>query len=146
MKSLVYIRQQLPIPFLLALIFILSFSACVKDERSCIARSGKGGLTVQVYPVYKGQPVESTKTYKDTVYVKYGASSFPGNNMSKYELKVVTPEGKSSVNVSKLNCGVYYFFVVCQDTVSGNRLTGGASFISDKITGDFNLVIPVDVN
>ncbi|MBL0340470.1 MAG: hypothetical protein IPP71_05815 [Bacteroidetes bacterium] len=143
-SSNLLLKSNLLSGFVLGL-FLLSFSSCVKDERNCIASGGKGSLKVEVFPVYKGQPVTSTNAFKDTVYIKYGAKSFPGQSPSKYELKYVIPEGKNSINITKLNCGVYYFYVVCKDSISGKRITGGANFISDKITGSFNLVVPVDL-
>jgi hypothetical protein len=135
--------NSIQIPFLTLIAILTLLSSCVKDERNCVASRGKGGLTVKVFPVYQGQPVPSSKTFKDTVYVKYGATSFPGYSLTKYQLKVVVPFQENSVNVTKLNCGAYYFLVVCQDPVTGNRLRGGATFNSDKISGNFNLVIPV---
>ncbi len=134
------------IPFALAIFLLVSIASCNKDERNCIAGKGKGGIEITVFPVYNGLPVASSKAFKDTVLVKYGTTNFPGDNQSKYELHVIAKEGEKSAVISKINCGVYYIFVICQDTVSGRRLTGGASFVSDKINGEFNLVIPVSAN
>jgi len=114
------------------------------DESSCIAKKSNGGINVNVFPVYNGKPVVSRKAYRDTVYIKYGASSFPGVSLSKYEIKLVAPVGNNFVNISKLNCGNYYFYIACQDSASGQRLTGGASLITDKIVGNFDIVIPVN--
>ncbi len=125
------------------LLSVFTLSSCMKDETSCIAKKSNGGVNVNVYPVYNGKPVVSRKTYRDTAYVKYGASSFPGASLSKYELKLVAPVGNHFVNISKLNCGSYYFYVVCQDSATGQRLTGGAGMITDKITGDFDIAVPV---
>ncbi len=115
----------------------------MKDESNCIAKKSNGGINVKVYPEYNGKPVVSRKAFRDTAYVKYGATSYPGASLSKYEIKLIGAEGDHFVNITKLNCGVYYFYLVCQDSASGQRLTGGASFITDKVVGDFDIVIPV---
>lgn len=96
-----------------------------------------------MYPIYNGKPVISRSAHKNIAYVKYGTSSFPGNSLGKYEVKVVAPAGDHFVNISKLNCGAYYFYVTCQDSATGLPLTGGASLITDKVVGDFDIVIPV---
>lgn len=125
------------------LLGIFTLSSCIKDESSCIAKKSNGGINVNVYPVYNGKPVVSRKAYRDTAYIKYGVSSNPGTSLSKYDIKLVAPEGSHFVNISKLNCGTYYFFVACQDSATGQRLTGGTSLITDKIVGNFDIVVPV---
>lgn len=135
-----------PINSFYLLVFLLgafTFSSCVKDESSCIARKSNGGINVVIIPQYNGNPVVSRKAYKDTVYIKYGSSSYSGVTVSKYDNKIAGAINEPFVNITKLNCGAYYFYVACQDSATGQRLTGGAGMITDKITGDFEIIVPV---
>ena len=144
MKSPVMLKSH-PTTLLFSLLCVLSLSSCLKDEKNCLAGWTNGGISVVIQPVFNGQPVVSTKTFKDTVYVKFGATKFPGYNLTKYEAKFVAPLGDKEILITKLNCGAYYFLVSCQDSASGQKLTGGASFFTDRVSGTFNISIPVNV-
>lgn len=119
------------------------FTSCVKDDKSCIAARGGGSNVVIIKPVYNGLTFSANDNVVDTVFIKYGTSTFPGTNTKKYDEFIVSIEDRNHVALRRLTCGVFYFWVVSQDTTTGNRITGGASFITDKINDTFEISVPL---
>lgn len=122
---------------------IIFSASCNKDDKYCIASRGSGGNRVIITPVFNGKALSADDDFTDTVYVKYGTTTFPGTNVAKYDDKLISIEDRSYVDIRKLSCGVFYFWVVTRDSITGNRLTGGASFITDQTNGTFNISVPV---
>ncbi|MBK8876164.1 MAG: hypothetical protein IPN13_20700 [Bacteroidetes bacterium] len=119
------------------------FNSCVKDDKSCIASRGGGANNVFITPTFNGIAFSGNDNVVDTVFIKYGSSVFPGTNPKKYDEIIVSIEDRNNVAIRRLSCGIFYFWVVSQDTVTGNRITGGASFITDKINGTYQISVPL---
>ena len=126
---------------IIALIVLSAINGCVQDDRTCFAGKGKGNLRVVIHPYFNGQPVDVA--LDDTVYIDYGKSSFAGSSPNHYEAKVYGAAGTNYIDITKLNCGIYYFYVVSSNKTTGDRFSGGASFTTDEISGNFNIVVPL---
>lgn len=88
------------------------FSACKKNNTG-------GNVTVNISAAHHGKPIPFTK-----VYIKYGASEFPGLETSVYSTVQTTDiEGKTTFN--NLFYGDYYFFGEGYDTAVQAKVRGG---------------------
>jgi len=125
--------------FLLALIFIFS---CKKAEDKCIGGSG-GSLTLKVYLQHSEHAVVNLKNYRDTVYIKYNVTEFPGYDLSAYDATLIGEWPGDYVTVPNLKCGNYFIYGVGYESVHGYRVAGGIPFTTDKKEGEVSVTIPV---
>lgn len=94
------------------LISMVLFASCKKNNTG-------GNVSVHISTAHHGNPIPFTK-----VYIKYGASEFPGLEASAYSTVQTTDiDGKTTFN--NLLHGDYYFFGVGYDTAVQATVRGG---------------------
>ncbi len=97
---------------MIAVITILIIASCKKE-----GTGGRADITTIVQHHGKNIPFS-------TVYVKYGAKDFPGQDVSKYDANQKTDkEGHTSFK--SLKRGDYYFFCVGYDSAIAAIVKGG---------------------
>lgn len=99
---------------------------------------GTGGKVTVVCDIYHHEG----PTHGDTVYVKFGTKDLPGTKPTDYDLTVIGDPNSTTVNVTNLKCGDYYFYAVGLDTVP-QRVTGGRSVSFDEEDGTIQISLPV---
>jgi len=97
---------------IIALISTILFTACKKNNTG-------GNVTVNISTAHHGKPISFTK-----VYIKYGASEFPGFETSAYNT-VQTTDVDGKTTFSNLLYGDYYFFGEGYDTAVQATVRGG---------------------
>ena len=126
---------------LLVVSMLSSLSSCSK-KNDCNAGTG-GSLTIVAFPQHHGRSIYSRENYRDTIFVKFNASDFPGVNPSSYDTKFIGDSGTNFVTLNGLQCGNYYFYGVGWDTTGPYRVTGGIPYSTIQKTGSLNLAVPV---
>ena len=76
------------------------------------------------------------------VYIKYGAKSFPGANITYYNANV-TADKSGHYEFLNFNDGYYYLFAVGFDTLIGNTVNGNAPAVLKTKTQTLEADIPV---
>lgn len=100
---------------ILAAIVAIVFSACKKE--------GTGGnATVATIVQHHGKNIPFS-----TVYIKYGAKDFPGDDISKYDANQKTDK-EGHTHFEGLQKGDYYFYSVGYDSSTAATVKGGISF------------------
>jgi len=115
---------------LLAIFFIVTFISSCKDE-------GPGGRAI-----IKG----AVKHHSDiipnaTVYIKYGATEFPGTTPADYDAQIVA-DASANFEFTNLVKGNYYLYAVGYDITIGQPVKGG---VAVNIKRNENKVIDVPV-
>jgi hypothetical protein len=130
----------------LVLITFFIVQACkkteTKKEESCIGGSG-GNLTLVVYPQHHGKELKSSVNYRDTVYIKYNATNFPGKSPSSYDKVIAGDSGENHVHISGLKCGSYFIYATAFDTSAQERVYGGIPFTTSQKEGEVSVMVPV---
>jgi hypothetical protein len=127
----------------IAILAMIGLSACEDDE----CKAGKGGdLTLRLEAQHHAIPIYSSIAYRDTAYIKFEATDFPGPNPSSYDMVVVGNANENFVNVSGLKCGQYYVMMTGFDTsaVWNVRVIGGLPINISEKSGTKTLVVPVN--
>jgi hypothetical protein len=132
-KIFVYVALLIPL--------ISFFLSCTKKS-SCNAGTG-GSLTIVAYPQHHGKPIYSHGNYRDTIFVKFNASDFPGTSPSSYDAHFIGDSGTNFVNLNGLQCGNYYIYGVALDSSGPYRVTGGIPYSTTQTSGTLNLDVPV---
>jgi len=116
-----------------AILVIFSFFillACSKP-----GPGGKAQLNIHVKEEGSGKVVNN-----GTVYIRYGATDFPGPDPALYDASQPTDANGTTV-FEGLRRGSYYLWAVGIDTTSGVQTTGGITFDIRNKTGERDLVI-----
>jgi hypothetical protein len=115
-----------------AILFLFSFLiiACSKP-----GPGGKAQLNVHVKEEGTGKVVAN-----GVVYIRYGATEFPGADPGLYDANQLTDINGKTV-FEGLRRGSYYLWAVAVDTASGTQTTGGIAFDIRNKTGERDLVI-----
>lgn len=96
--------------FILALVLFLGLTSCEKE-----GLGGKGEI--------KGYASYEDKTFKPAMfYIKYGADSSPGIDVSRYDASSAS-DSDGKFHFKELNKGDYYIYAVGPD--EGQTLMGG---------------------
>jgi hypothetical protein len=117
------------------LITILSFSlfffACKKNQLG-------GKSTIE------GKVIHHSKAISDaTVYIKMGATEFPGDDISKYDFEV-TADANGNFKVESLYKGDYYLYAIGKDfTVPPPWLVKGGIPVKLRINETSSVDLPV---
>jgi hypothetical protein len=91
---------------------LLFFNACKKE--------GVGGKSsVKGYAQHHGAPIPNCK-----IYIKYGATDFPGTNLSDYDA-TVTANTRAYYEFPDLRKGNYYLYGVGYDSAFAQIVVGG---------------------
>ena len=99
---------------IIALIAVFIISACKKN--------GTGGqVTVAAITKHHDRHIPFS-----TVYIKYDAKEFPGDDVSKYDAKQTTDK-EGHTHFEGLRYGNYYFYGVGYDSVAQATVKGGVA-------------------
>ena len=92
---------------------------------SC-SKPGLGGeATLFVHLMHHTAPVPGLLTWPDTVFIKFGAKSFPGTQAADYDTYFTSVTGSNIVSCTNLRWGHYYLYGVGYDSACFCRVTGG---------------------
>ncbi len=128
----------------IAVLLAISFASCKDEAYEEVCVCGKGGnLTFIFKPQHHGDPIASTSTYRDTIYMKYGAQAFPGADRSNYDAYFVGVPGENEVKVENMRCGIYYFYGAGYDASISEVVRGGIPFITESTSGTIEIPVPV---
>ena len=119
-------------------IFCILFLSSCKDD-SCKAGAG-GSLTFVLSPKHHVRAIPGS-----TIKIKYNSKDFPGEN-GNYEIVTQAGPTESSVTVTGLKCGDYYFYGVGVDsslTDADKTVKGGIPYSTEQESGTIELVVPV---
>jgi hypothetical protein len=110
MKTILNFNKSLII--CLSAILIIATTACHKD--------GSGGKnSINGYVKHHDKVIPNA-----TVYIKYGATEFPGTNVSNYDASV-TADANAYYEIKDLYRGDYYLYGVGYDSNIGLPVSGG---------------------
>lgn len=113
--------------FLIAMLFITSFNSCKEDDtttpiNNCVG--GKGGsVTFEVKTIHHIREIKGC-----TIYIKYNAQDFPGENPSSYDYVFKADDSLSVSYTDSMKCGKYYLFATGIDSLlspPNNIVKGG---------------------
>jgi hypothetical protein len=113
-----------------SLLVILILSSCEKP-----GTGGKARLSIHVIRSATSSPVGGA-----TVYIKYGATEFPGADPINYDAQQVA-DNSGRTDFFELKRGDYYLYAVGMDTVAGVMTAGGVTFDIRNKVGERDLVI-----
>lgn len=123
-------------------ISFLSIFSCRKE--GCEAGTG-GEVTLKIMPEHHGVAIYNSQNYRDTVYVKFNATDFPGPDRSNFDLIMWGNANENFVKVSGLKCGQYYIMVSGFDTSAqwNIRVVGGIPLNFSESSGEKAVTVPV---
>lgn len=119
--------MKLNLLFLIVVLFITSCDSCKEDDpttpvNSCVG--GKGGaVTFQVKTIHHSREIKGC-----TIYIKYNAQEFPGENASNYDYVFKADDSLSISYTDSMKCGNYYVFATGIDSLllpPNNVVKGG---------------------
>lgn len=100
------------------LILPLSIALCTgcgddeKDQSDNCPEGRTGSLKLVANMIHHTRPIKGC-----TVYVKYGATEFPGDDPARYDYSVQAANDTSIAIIDSLNCGDYYIYAVGVDSL-----------------------------
>lgn len=86
---------------------------------SCKKEGTGGKSSVKGYAKHHSAPIPNC-----TIYIKYGATDFPGSNTGNYDASVKA-DGSGHYEISGLRKGNYYLYGVGYDAAIAAPVTGG---------------------
>jgi len=114
-----------------------------EDDGSC-KYGGLGGNTkLVVRPKHNGVFVSGMTSYPDTAYVKFNATSSPGDSASAYDLVQVGPESDYHVEIDSLMPGKYFVYMTGWDSIANVRVFGGVTVLLTQSNGTLQIDVPV---
>ncbi|RDV15473.1 hypothetical protein DXT99_08230 [Pontibacter diazotrophicus] len=114
--------------FLFALVLFVGLTSCTKE-----GLGGKGEI--------KGHAYYESKSFKPAMfYIKYGADSSPGSDISRYDASSAS-DSDGKFHFKELNKGDYYIYAVGPD--EGQTVAGGVHVELDKDEHKDNVQINV---
>jgi hypothetical protein len=105
---------------LLAITLLFTSVSCKKD-----GTGGKAKITGTVAH-------HSTQIPGSIVYIKYGASEFPGKDVSKYDAHVTAASPIASYEINNLLPGNYYVYAVGYDISHNDSVFGGVPVVIER--------------
>ena len=131
-----YIMKGIKIVVILAIVFITS---CKEDK--CKGGGAGGNLTIKATTVHHSRPIPGC-----TIYVKYNATEFPGEDVTKYDFSIKADNDKTFAFVSNLTCGEYYFYAVGIDSLldpSNWICKGGITYSTSQEQDTIAISVPI---
>lgn len=121
---------------------LVTIFGCKKE--GCEAGTG-GEVTLKILPEHHGVPIYNSQNYRDTVYIKFDATDFPGPDPSNFDIVRWGNANENFVNVPGLKCGQYYIMVSGFDTSAqwNIRVVGGVPFNFSETSGEKSITVPV---
>lgn len=99
---------------ILCICSLLSFQGCKPEEEdgdNC-SPGRSGNLRLVLNMIHHTRPIKGA-----TVYIKYGAVEFPGEDPGLYDFSVTADTLSSFATVDSLACGQYYIYAVGIDSL-----------------------------
>jgi hypothetical protein len=109
--------------------------------------AGSGGdVSLVLKAQHHGKAIYSSTTYRDTAYIKFNESDFPGPSVSNYDIVAVGNVNEDFVRVTGLKCGQYYVMMTGFDTsaIWNIRVIGGIPIDFSEQSGEKVIVVPVN--
>ncbi|MDQ3050499.1 MAG: hypothetical protein M3Q95_06400 [Bacteroidota bacterium] len=107
---------------------LLALNSCKRDadipEPYCKA-DNNGSITITLRPEHHDDPIPSLPNYPDSVFIKFNATEFPGDNPALYDIVVAGTAPSAEVVISNLSCGRYFIFMSGFDVSIAERVKGG---------------------
>lgn len=94
---------------------------------SCKKEGLGGDATVVALLKHHDHIIPNQANYPDTVFVKFDAKEFPGNNPSDYDAFFTGHFGEDHVQIEGLKPGNYFLFGVGIDSSIVQRVKGGVA-------------------
>lgn len=130
--------MKISIAFTLAGAALLLFSGCAKEGLD-------GDATLVVKPAHHGTPIVSTAAYKDSVFIKFGATEIPADPTRDYDAVIVGAVGEDFIRVEHLKWGYYTVYCTGWDTSINQRVTGGVKAQIERKERKLEMVLDVPV-
>lgn len=115
MKNLTAMKKYLSVLSLLLLGLVLFIASC-KDEDEEVqdncAEGRTGALTLVPRFIHHTRPIPGCR-----VFIKYGATEFPGEDTSKYDYRASADWNSSYATIDSLSCGDFYVYAVGIDSL-----------------------------
>lgn len=119
---------------------LLLWASCGDDDddnKDNCTEGRTGQLTLVTKMIHHTRPINGC-----TVYIKYGAKEFPGEDPSRYDYSVIASNDTSIAIIDSLNCGDYYIYAVGIDSLLDPVnwvCKGGIPFSTSSKQGTVNL-------
>lgn len=114
MKKQAFFRSKFAWFVVLAFPVMFLFQGCKpeeEDDDNC--KPGRSGnLRIVLNMIHHTRPIKGA-----TVYIKYGAVEFPGENPALYDYSTTADALSSFAAVDSLACGQYYIYAVGIDSL-----------------------------
>jgi hypothetical protein len=118
---------------------ILCFLSFVVIMASCTKAGPGGNNTLVAYPFHHAKPIPNA-----IIYIKYGAKTFPGTDVSAYDdNKVATDYTDPHATFTGLNKGYYFLYGVGFDSALGLPVTGGIPLQIKSKSGVTDINVPI---
>ncbi len=116
--------------FSIAVIMAIAFTACKKE-----GLGGKGEIKGQTVSYTDGKYIKGS-----TVYIKYGAKSFPGTNIANYDASN-TADSDGKYDFKGLRKGDYYLYATGME--NGMFVSGNMRIVlnDDELKENVNIVL-----
>jgi hypothetical protein len=113
------------------------------DDGTCEYAGIGGSAVIAAFPRHHDSSIVGTGTYRDTAFVKFNATEFPGSLPALYDLVVVGDSGEDHVHIENLKRGRYFIYMTGWDPRINARVFGGIPYVLNQSSGEVDIVVPV---
>ena len=135
-------KVQIKTVLLASVVMVATMFASCDDDKKCSPGTG-GEVTLILKPQHHGDPIYNQPGYPDSAFIAIGATEFPGDDPTQYDLIATGVTGTDEVVVTGLKCGKYYVFMTGFDTSIVQRVKGGVPISFSETSGTLTKVIPI---
>ncbi|MEO8088477.1 MAG: hypothetical protein ABI763_16780, partial [Bacteroidota bacterium] len=122
----------------------INFDASADQDDGSCKYGGLGGNTkLVVRPKHNGVFVTGMIGYPDSAFVKFNATTSPGDSASAYDLVQLGIESDYHVGIDSLMPGKYFVFMTGWDSIANVRVFGGVSILLTQSNGTLQIDVPV---
>jgi hypothetical protein len=119
-------------------------SQAEEDDGSCTYTAGTGGnVEIAAFPKHHGMEIFSNDSARDSAFVKFNTSDFPGTNRTLYDLAIAGDSGEEHVHIPGLKRGKYFIYMTGFDTHINQKVSGGIPVEITKTSGEVDIDVPV---
>lgn len=99
-----------------------------------------GQATIAAFPKHHEIAIKGA-----TLYIKFGAKEFPGNNSGDYDLTIKGEANEDHIHIEELTWGDYYLYAVGYDSSIAKPVSGGipVTIKRSEKKEEVNVTIPV---
>ncbi len=106
-----------------------------KDNGTCQYAGQGGGTEMVFFPIQDTVDIISTNAYRDTAYLKFNATSFPGADPGAYDLIYPGDIGENHIHFYNMKTGHYYLYMTGWNFTTNKRVTGHTAITLTKSAG-----------